>query len=209
MLHLFILNQLLVCFKFILISFILIFILLFIGNVILLCNFSFFFVSDLFALFSLISPDGSSGESACEGRVVVSYDKEEERTRQLAIVYQSIIIGVTIGLGGIFFYYSYQVFQSAKKMASSKQQFVIVVGGTFTIAFLIRSILFLIILVADFASSIYMFITLFLTEVLMMTFLLIQFNQRQFAQVAVIASTSKSMLTSRNSSTTIDGSIQS
>ena len=129
------------------------------------------------------SPDGSSGESACEGRVVVSYEDEEERTRTLAIVYQSIIIAVTVILGSIFFYYTLKVFQSAKRMASSKR-FVIVVGGTFTVAFLTRTILFLIILAADFASAVYLFITLFLTEVLMITFLMVQFNLRQFSRVA-------------------------
>ena len=119
--------------------------------------------------FCFLSIDGTSGESACEGRVAVTYDSVEEDTRTLAIVYQTIIIAVTIVLGSIFFYYTYKVFQSAKKMASSKQ-FVIVVGGVFTVAFLARTILFLIILAADFASAIYMFITLFLTEVLMIAF---------------------------------------
>ena len=109
----------------------------------------------------------SSGESACEGRVAVSYSEEEEDTRKLAIVYQSIIIAVTIILGTIFFYFSFKMFQSAKRMGKTKQ-FVVVVGGIFTLAFLIRTILFLIILAADFESSVYMFITLFMTEILMM-----------------------------------------
>ena len=60
----------------------------------------------------------------------------------------------------------------------------IVVGGTFTITFLSRTILFLIILVVDFESAIYMFITLFSTEVLVIGFLIIQFYKKMFVNVA-------------------------
>mmetsp|Transcript_42837 Transcript_42837/g.60065 ORF Transcript_42837/g.60065 Transcript_42837/m.60065 type:complete len:93 (+) Transcript_42837:274-552(+) len=88
-------------------------------------------------------------------------------------------------------------------MASTKQ-FVIVVGGVFTVAFFVRSILFLIILAADFESSVYMFITLFITEVIMMVFLLVQYSKRQVSRAASFAATTK---TSRSSSTKSSGTL--
>ena len=85
-------------------------------------------------------------------------------------------------------------------MAETKQ-FVVVIGAIFTFAFLLRSILFLIILAADFESSVYMFITLFITEVLMMTLLLIQFNKRQVQRAGRSATSSATSMGSFRSNT--------
>ena len=76
------------------------------------------------------------------------------------------------------------MYSATKKKTSSAKQFVIVVGGSFNISFFFRTgifffsfvfvinililfslVLFLVILVIDFASSVYLFCTLFFTEV--------------------------------------------
>mmetsp|Transcript_25503 Transcript_25503/g.39776 ORF Transcript_25503/g.39776 Transcript_25503/m.39776 type:complete len:170 (-) Transcript_25503:49-558(-) len=135
-------------------------------------------------VYSEVILDESGGSSACEGRVVSSYDEEEEDTRKLALAYQSVIIAITFLLTSVFFYYTYQVYNNTKKKASSVKQFVIVVGGIFNLCFLVRTVLFLIILAVDFASSVYLFCTIFFTEVVMMIILLIQFNIRYFKLLA-------------------------
>ena len=115
------------------------------------------------------------GESPCPGRVAPSYDQQEEDIRTLTIVYQSLIIAVTFILAICFSYYSYRLVVILKDVTQSKQ-FVMVIGGVIVLFFLIRSILFLIILVVDFTSSVYMFITLMITEVFLILFLQLQLN---------------------------------
>ena len=115
------------------------------------------------------------GESPCPGRVAPSYDEQKEDTRTLTIVYQSLIITVTVILGLIFCYYSHGLIKISKTVNRSKQ-FVMVIGGVIILSFLIRSILFIIILAVEFVSSIYMFITLMITEVFLLFFLQLQFN---------------------------------
>ena len=114
-------------------------------------------------------------ESPCPGRVAPNYDQQEEDTRTLTIVYQSLIISVTFILAFIFCYYSYNLIQLSKNVSKSKR-FVMVIGGTIVFAFFVRCILFIIVLAVEFTSAIYMFITLMITEVLLMFFLQLQFN---------------------------------
>ena len=114
-------------------------------------------------------------ESPCPGRVAPNYDQQEEDTRTLTIIYQSLIISVTFILAVLFCYYSYNLIQVAKNLSKSKR-FVMVIGGSIILSFLVRCILFIIILAVDFVSSVYMFITLMITEVFLLFFLQLQFN---------------------------------
>ena len=114
-------------------------------------------------------------ESPCPGRVAPNYDQQEEDTRTLTIVYQSFIISVTFVLAILFCYYSYNLNQLAKKVSRSKR-FVMVIGGVIVLSFFVRCILFVIILAVEFVSSVYMFITLMITEVFLLFFLQLQFN---------------------------------
>ena len=115
------------------------------------------------------------GESPCPGRVAPSYEKQEEDTRTLTIVYQTLIIAVTFILATLFCYYSYNLIQISKKVSRSKR-FVMVIGGVIVVSFFVRCILFIIILAVDFVSSVYMFVTLMITEVFLLFFLQLQFN---------------------------------
>ena len=119
------------------------------------------------------------GESPCPGRIAPSYDKQEEDTRTLTIIYQSLIISVTFVLGLVFCYYSFQLVKLSKNVTRSKR-FVLVIGGVLVFSFFIRSILFIIILALEFTSSVYMFITLMITEVFVFFFLQLQFNFAAF-----------------------------
>ena len=121
----------------------------------------------------------TDGESPCPGRVAPSYDEQREDTRTLTIIYQSLIIFVTFILAALFCYYSFNLIQISKKVSRSKR-FVMVIGGTIVLSFFIRSLLFIIILAADFVSSVYMFITLMITEVILLFFLQLQFNSSSF-----------------------------
>ena len=139
------------------------------------------------------------GESPCPGRVAPSYDKQEEDTRTLTIIYQSLIISVTFVLASIFCYYSFTLLNQTKSLSSSKR-FVMVIGGVIVLSFFLRSILFIIILAAEFKSSIYMFITLMITEVLVMFFLQLQFNFSIFGLILKSGTTSGSTQTNTRTS---------
>ena len=131
------------------------------------------------------------GSSSCPGRVALSYDKQEEDTRTLTIIYQSLIISVTFILGAIFCYYSFTLLQISKDVSRPKR-FVMVIGGVIVLSFFIRCILFIIILAADFVSSVYMFVTLMITEVFLLFFLQLRFNSSYLRFLAgSSASTSK------------------
>ena len=51
-----------------------------------------------------------------------------------------------------------------------------VIGGAIVLSFFVRCILFIIILAVEFVSSVYMFITLMITEIFLLFFLQLQFN---------------------------------
>ena len=53
--------------------------------------------------------------------------------------YQSVIIGVTFVLTVIFFRYTFLMYGNIKKKNNAVKQFVIVVGGSFNVAFLVRT----------------------------------------------------------------------
>mmetsp|Transcript_40661 Transcript_40661/g.56506 ORF Transcript_40661/g.56506 Transcript_40661/m.56506 type:complete len:1260 (+) Transcript_40661:1007-4786(+) len=121
--------------------------------------------------------------SPCGGRVPVDYSKIEEDTRTLAITYQSIIIAVTVFLTFLYLYYTYVLFQTTKRISRVKQ-YVTVIGGIICIAFVLRCILFLILLAIELSSSIYLFITLMITEVFMMIAIQFQFHKRHISKMS-------------------------
>ena len=92
----------------------------------------------------------------------------------LTIAYQSVLIAVTAILVAVFIFFTILLIRASKHNRKSNQ-FIMVVGGVISISFLIRCILFVILLAAEIISSIYLFITLFVTEIIPMTILLIQF----------------------------------
>ena len=136
------------------------------------------FVWTLWAVVTIVYSEvilEEDGDSPCPGRVAPSYDKQKEDTRTLSIVYQSLIISVTFILAAIFCYYSYALITISRNVSRSKR-FVMVIGGVLVLSFFIRCVLFVIILAVEFKSSIYMFITLMITEVFLLFFLQLQFN---------------------------------
>ena len=142
-----------------------------------------------------------NGESPCPGRVAPSYDKQEEDTRTLTIIYQSLIISVTFVLAAIFCFYSYSLIKISKRVSRSKR-FVMVIGGTIVLSFFLRCILFIIILAVEFVSSIYMFITLMITEVFLLFFLQLQFNFAYVRSLLGGSSTGSTMKSAMSSSGT-------
>eukprot|EP00008_Paramoeba_atlantica_P010747 CAMPEP_0201480978 /NCGR_PEP_ID=MMETSP0151_2-20130828/5324_1 /ASSEMBLY_ACC=CAM_ASM_000257 /TAXON_ID=200890 /ORGANISM="Paramoeba atlantica, Strain 621/1 / CCAP 1560/9" /LENGTH=1727 /DNA_ID=CAMNT_0047862983 /DNA_START=164 /DNA_END=5347 /DNA_ORIENTATION=+ len=140
------------------------------------------------------------GTSSCPGRVAPSYDDQEEDTRTLTIIYQSLIISVTFLLACLFCYYSYNLIVLSKNVSRSKR-FVMVIGGVIVLSFFLRSILFIIILAVDFKSSIYMFITLMITEIFLLFFLQLQFNSSQI-RMLLGGSSARSTLVSGQSTPT-------
>jgi hypothetical protein len=125
---------------------------------------------------------GTSSDSICDGRVPISYSSQQSKAGNLTIIYQSIIIAVTFLLACVFGYYSIVLFYSTKQVAVANQ-FVLGVGVILNVAFLVRCILYLILLSASIVSSVYLFITLLVTEVFPITFLLIQFNLRKLKEI--------------------------
>jgi len=130
-------------------------------------------------VYSEVVLESDSGESPCVGRVPDNNDELEENTRILTIVYQSIIVAVTFFLAAIFSFYTRKLLAAAKNISRVKK-FILFIGGLITFSFLIRCILFVIILAVEFTSSIYMFIALFLTEVMLMLLCALQFNNWMF-----------------------------
>ena len=142
--------------------------------------FSFFFIKSFF-FFSLFHfsffLETTSGKSPCIGRVPDSNEELEKNTRTLAIVYQSIIISVTFFLVLVFLYYTHQLLVVTQYVNKVKK-FIHFIGGLITFSFLIRCLLYIIILAVEFTSSIYLFIVLFLTEVLVMFFAGLLFHKK-------------------------------
>jgi len=134
-------------------------------------------------IYSEVILDGFDEESPCPGRVAASNKDQEDATRTLSIVYQSVVIFITFILACMFWYSSYKLFKMTSKGVSRAKQFIFRIGALIVSAFMLRCILFLIILAADFESSIYMFITLFLTEVLLMFLIQLEFNKRFYWRI--------------------------
>ena len=133
------------------------------------------------------------GVSPCGGRVATDYSDVEDSTRTLAIVYHSVIIGITLFLSLIFLYYTVIILSASQSRSlSGAKEYIVVIGGIICLAFILRSILFLLVLAIQFSSSIYLFITLFLTEVLLITVTQIQFLKRHFTNTVTRSTSPRS-----------------
>ena len=118
-------------------------------------------------------------ESECPGRVAATSSIEED-SRVLSIVYQSIIITVTFLLAVVFFQSSYVLFRQSSKGVSDAKYFIFRIGAIIVSSFFLRCIFFIILLAAEFTSSIYMFIVLMITEVFMIFLIHLQFNEKYY-----------------------------
>jgi hypothetical protein len=80
-----------------------------------------------------------------------------------------------------------------------------VLGGILNLSFLARCVLFLILLTVNFVSDIYLFLTLFFTEVLMMFIMQLQFNMKIFHYFGKFVSGTSSGSTLDGSGTLTEG----
>ena len=150
-------------------------------NMIIIISAGLFFVWSLWIIITVVYAEAILNQgvdaSDCPGRVPDSYERESDNIRTLAIVYQAIIITITFILTVVFFYYAFLLFSASKHISRAKR-FVLIVGGVLVGSFLLRCILFIIVLSLDLKSAVYMFITLFITEVLMMLVIALQFTMK-------------------------------
>jgi hypothetical protein len=110
--------------------------------------------------------DGQSTASACPGRVGSSSTSVNQQITNLSIAYQSIVITFALMLALGFALCI--VFLLRTRINSIRQRvfFAALLSSVIcALGFLARCVLFLIILSVDFTSTVYMFVTLFLTEV--------------------------------------------
>ena len=108
--------------------------------------------------------DSSSSSSACPGRAITSGASNNE-IRQLSIAYQSIIIALALILALAFLFIAIYLSSLTSLSSNPKLRSMIICAVAITFGFLARCILFLIILSLDFVSTIYMFLTLIFTEI--------------------------------------------
>jgi len=116
----------------------------------------------------------------CPGRVAASNEQLANDTHELSVIYQAIVIFFTFTLGAIFYYMSYRLFKVTSKGVSSAKKFIFRIGAIIVSAFMLRCVLFIILLAVDFISDIYLFITLMITEVIMMFLVQMEFNKKFF-----------------------------
>jgi len=150
-----------------------------------------FLVWCLFAIVAIVYSqiiEDNESSSPCPGRVEASNDKLDEDTRTLSIVYQSIVIFFTFIFAALFWFSSYRLFKLTSKGVNNAKKFIFRLGAVIVSAFMLRCVFFIILLAADFTSSIYLFIVLMLTEVLMIFFVQAEFNKKFFINVATGAS---------------------
>ena len=140
----------------------------------------------------------------CPGRIEAPPSSLDSDTRTLSIIYQSIIIVCIFLLALVFVLTARKIFVIIARLrktagADSKSNignrifsvaFVVISG------FLLRCILFIIILAADFESTIYMFITLLITEVSVIFLVTIQFGLFREALLAITTSFTSSSTSS-------------
>ena len=155
-----------------------------------------FLVWCLFAVVAIVYLEvilkDNEATSECPGRVEAKSNIDDQ-TRTLSIIYQSIVIVFTFFLAIVFFYSSWCLFRLTQKglfflfsFIKNKQKqnssltnnlietqastFVFRLGAILVTAFVAWCILFMILLAMDFTSAVYLFCTLFFTEVSVYTF---------------------------------------
>jgi hypothetical protein len=135
----------------------------------------------------------------CPGRVAASNQQLISDTHELSLIYQSIVIFFTFIFGALFWFMSYRLFSLSSSTIqfwhilipslnlilgiSEAKKFVFRTGAIIVTSFMLRCILFIILLAADFISDIYLFITLMITEVIMMFLVQLEFNKNTYATV--------------------------
>ncbi len=167
-------------------------------------------------LFQIIPED--QPVDICPGRVPASNEQLAQDTRTLSVIYQSIVIFFTFVLALIFLYMSYRLFSMASKgmiwldfsvcgvlnsiipAVSSAKMVIFRIGVIIVSAFMLRCILFIILLAVNFISDIYLFITLMITEVIMMFLVQAEFNKKFYA--SLLTGASSAMPTGANASPT-------
>jgi len=162
----------------------------------------------------------------CPGRVAASNEQLKTDTHTLSVIYQAIVIFFTFTLGAIFWYMSYRLFKVTSKGmfacviiyalslttcegVSSAKQFIFRIGAIIVSAFMLRCVLFIILLSVDFISDIYLFITLMITEVIMMFLVQAEFNKKFFTSVVTGASSVMPSGANLSSTQTLSGSSRS
>lgn len=137
------------------------------------------FVWAIFIIISIVYPivilEQSPEMSPCPGRVASSTDNIEHSTRSLSVAYQSVVIFFSFVLAVLFLLSTLRFTRMVTTMSEARL-FIIRLGALIVFTFLLRCIFFIIILAVDFASSIYMFIILFITEVLLIFLAQLSFN---------------------------------
>lgn len=123
-------------------------------------------------------------ENVCPGRAPEDNSKQEDDARTLSIVYQTIVIFLTLCFALFFLRSAVKLFMMTKSGASNAKRFIFRIGSVIVVAFLLRCVLFLVLLAIDLTSDIYLFITLMLTEVLMILLIALEFNQRFYNRLA-------------------------
>ena len=148
--------------------------------------FAIFLIWCLFIIVTVIYSEdilaNGTTESDCPGRVAADTQKLEDDTRQLSIIYQSIVIVVTFLLGCIFWYSSYRLFKITSKGVSRAKQFIFRIGALIVSAFMVRCVLFIIILGTEYTAWL-TWVTLLLTECLMIFLVQLEFNKNFYHSV--------------------------
>ena len=150
--------------------------------------------------------DGQSAEdpSECPGRVPGVPSSQADHIRTLSLVYQSIVIAITFILAVAFILSIYYMLKNGRRLRQSwfevyrSSHRVFQVAMIVVVGFLTRCILFIIILAADFTSTIYMFITLSITEILVIILVCTRFALLKQAGKAVSRRTASSSSRSQN-----------
>ena len=176
------------------------------SEVILEVCFYFFPFPFLFPPKTIFLQEGNKDDSECPGRVPPNNDELKEDTRTLSIVYYTIVIFLTLLFALVFLRKSLQLLKmttsnfslfyklttniltlfnpSSLPGAKTKARvFVFRLGAVTVTSFLLRCVLFIILIAADFTSDIYLFITLFLTEVVMILLISLELNKAFYNSV--------------------------
>lgn len=117
-------------------------------------------------------------QSPCPGRVASSTDINS-KLRALSIAYQSILISLTLLLTVFMLYLLALVFRSAMVAHTNAAEALLSLkemlkdGLSISFAFLTRCVLFIVYLSVNLSSTTYIFVTLLVTEVLLIIFLLV------------------------------------
>ena len=106
--------------------------------------------------------------SPCPGRVPPNNEAVEENTRILSLVYQCVIYSASLMLVCLVLFSSQRLVQKTAGHDGRIAQYVLRILLCVAVPFTARCVLFLVALAIEIESGVYMFVTLFCTEVVMM-----------------------------------------